>query len=153
MCRGRSSCCQCNEIKRISYWCDPNCSWCGYLDNFCRWRHRWIWIKPLENKYPKIILENESSSPKVILTFVMNFATVTALIDEKYNHPLTPFIVGMTVCQVRFVTFYSMSICSLFRGYWLAGMLVLVAWTQLEYSARLSRITNGHIIGSGGSLK
>ena len=41
------------------------------------------------------------TSSKVVLTFIMNFATVTALIDEKYNHPLTPFIVGMTVCQVR----------------------------------------------------
>ena len=42
------------------------------------------------------------ASSKVVLTFIMNFATVTALIDEKYNHPLTPFIVGMTVCQVRY---------------------------------------------------
>ena len=55
------------------------------------------------------MLENMKSSSKVILTFIMNFATVTALIDEKYNHPLTPFIVGMTVCQVRVNIFRKMS--------------------------------------------
>ena len=58
----------------------------------------------------------------------MNFATVTALIDEKYNHPLTPFIVGMTVCQVRLNIFeHDKSFCFLLRVFWLAGMLELVA--------------------------
>ena len=42
MCWCRGSCGECDEIKRISYWCHPNCSWRWYLDNIYCWRHRWI---------------------------------------------------------------------------------------------------------------
>ena len=29
----------------------------------------------------------------------MNFVTVAALLDDKYSHPLTPYVIGMTVFQ------------------------------------------------------
>ena len=36
---------------------------------------------------------------EIILTFAMNFVTVAALLDDKYSHPLTPYVIGMTVFQ------------------------------------------------------
>ena len=36
---------------------------------------------------------------EIVLTFAMNFATVLALLDAKYSHSLTPYVIGMTVFQ------------------------------------------------------
>ena len=34
-----------------------------------------------------------------MLTFAMNLAAVLALLDPKYSHSLTPYVIGMTVFQ------------------------------------------------------
>ena len=36
---------------------------------------------------------------EIIFTFAMNFATAAALLDDKYAHQLTPYVIGMTVFQ------------------------------------------------------
>ena len=36
---------------------------------------------------------------EIVFTFAMNFATVMALLDDKYSHQLTPYVIGMTVFQ------------------------------------------------------
>ena len=41
------------------------------------------------------------ATAEVLFTFAMNFATAAALLDDKYHHQLTPYVIGMTVFQVR----------------------------------------------------
>ena len=36
---------------------------------------------------------------EVLFTFAMNFATIAAVLDDKYTHSLTPYVIGMTVFQ------------------------------------------------------
>ena len=41
------------------------------------------------------------ATAEVLFTCAMNFATTTALLDDKYHHQLTPYVIGMTVFQVE----------------------------------------------------
>ena len=43
---------------------------------------------------------------EILFTFAMNFATAAALLDDKYAHQLTPYVIGMTVFQVFYFYFF-----------------------------------------------
>ena len=43
---------------------------------------------------------------EILFTFAMNFATAAALLDDKYAHQLTPYVIGMTVFQVCFAVLF-----------------------------------------------
>ena len=108
----------------------------------------------------------------------MNFVTVAALLDDKYSHPLTPYVIGMTVFQGVLAGWHigagCMNPARVFAPAVIAsGKSSFISWIyglesidariitffsdQDQYksgsSISLHFIKNGMLIGSGGLVK
>ena len=83
----------------------------------------------------------------------MNFVTVAALLDDKYSHPLTPYVIGMTVFQGVLAGWHvgagCMNPARVFAPAVVASGRLLLSWNRFFYHF----IQNGMHIGFGGLVK